>query len=240
MLESREPSYYQIKRALLSRIESGEWTPGARLPTEQELQDQFGVSRGTVRRALDELVFEGRIRRRSGKGTFVRELPARVQTQRILSFTDQVRQLGLRPSTQVLSADTIPACESDETVRHTFALGPDDPVIRIRRLRLGDEQPLSLQTVYLLPALCPGILDRDLTQLTPLYASYGRPIHHADEVIRVITCDGDEARLLGIQPGAPVVSCLRVSYLEDGRPFEVLYSLDRADRFELRHRLLAG
>ena len=240
MLESREPSYYQIKRALLSRIESGEWTPGTQLPTEQELQDRFGVSRGTVRRALDELVFEGRIRRRSGKGTFVREPPAPIQTPRIVPYSEQVRQLGLRPSTQVLSAEIIPASQTEDTVRHTFNLGSDDPVIHIRRLRLGDDQPLSLQTVYLLPELCPGILERDLTHLMPLYVSYGQAIHHADEVIRVITCDGSEARLLGLQSGAPVVSRLRVSYLADGRPFEVLYALDRTDRFELRHRLYAG
>lgn len=240
MLESREPSYYQIKRALLRRIESGEWTPGTRMPTEQELQEQFGVSRGTVRRALDELVFEGRIRRRSGKGTFVRELPAPVQTQRIMPFSEQVRQLGLRPSTQVLSAEMIPANQVEDTVRRSFGLGPEDAVIRIRRLHLGDGQPLSLQTVYLLPELCPGILEQDLSRLSPLYAGYGRTIHHADELIRVTACDGEEARLLNGQPGMPVVSRLRLSYLADGRPFEVLYALDRADRFELRHRLYAG
>ena len=239
-MESREPLYYQIKRALVTRMESGQWGLGAQLPTEQQLQDEFGASRGTVRRALDELVFEGRIYRRSGKGTFVTGLPPRVQTEQVLSFSEQVRQRGLAPTTQVVSADEVPASEVAEPVRQTFGLHMDDPVIRIRRLRLGDRQPLSLQTVYLLPALCPGILEQDLSQLMPLYAGYDWRISYGEETMRVTWVSDEEAQLLRVEPGDPVVVRFRVSYLEDGRPFEVLYSLDRVDTFEYRHRVKAG
>lgn len=238
-MESREPVYYQIRRALLARIEGGEYTPGAQLPTEQELQEQFGVSRGTVRRALDELVFEGRIRRRSGKGTFVRELPPRVQTEEVLSFTEQVRRRGLLPSTQLIAAAQIAAAEAEEVVRGAFGLEAHDPVLRIRRLRLGDDRPLSLQTVYLLPALCPGILERNLAQLMPLYEACGISIRAAEEVIRVVEVEGEEADLLRLGPGEPVVFRQRVSFAADGRPVEVLLSLDRIETFELRHRLAA-
>lgn len=240
MLESREPLYYRIKRQLLRRIDSGEWGPGTQLPTEQELQREHGASRGTVRRALNELVFEGRIYRRSGKGTFVTELPPRVQTQRILSFTEQVRLRGLVPTTRMVSAEEVAAAEVEERVRQAFGLDMADRVMRIQRLRLGDERPLSLQTVYLLPALCPGILEEDLGQLMPLYETYGKRISHGEEVIRVTWINGEEAELLQVEPGDPAVVRFRVSYLEDGQPFEVLYSLDRADTFEYRHRVVAG
>jgi GntR family transcriptional regulator len=239
-LESREPLYYQIKRVLLGRMERGEWEVGAQLPTEQELQEEFGVSRGTVRKALDELVFEGRIYRRSGKGTFVTELPPRVQTQQILSFTEQVRRRNLVPSTQVLSAEEIAASEAGDWVRQAFELGMADPVIRIQRLRLGNDQPLSLQTVYLLPSLCPGILEHDLVQLMPLYEKYGKRIYYGNETIRVTWPSEEAAKQLQIEPGDAAVVRFRVSYLEDDQPFEVLHSLDRAETFEYRHRVMAG
>jgi GntR family transcriptional regulator len=237
---NREPTYYQIRKALLGRIESGEWGPGTQLPTELQLQQEFGVSRGTVRRALDELAFAGRISRHSGRGTFVKDLPPRIQTEQVLSFTEQVRRHGWLPSTRKLSAETLPASEVPDVVRQAFGLGPDASVVRIRRLRLGDGRPLSIQTVYLLPDLCPGVLDRNLGQLMPLYESFGWRIHHADEVIRVITVQGEEARLLGLNPGDPAVYRFRISFLEDETPFEVLESLDCHDTFEHRHRLVAS
>jgi GntR family transcriptional regulator len=238
--QNREPTYYQIRKALLSRIDSGEWGPGTQLPTEQDLQQEFGVSRGTVRRALDELAFSGRISRRSGMGTFVRDLPPRIQTEQVLSFSEQVRRHGWLPSTRLLAAEECPPSEVPDEVRQAFGLALDAPLLRIRRLRLGDGRPLSLQTVYLMPEMCPGILKRNLGQLIPLYGSYGWRIHHADELIRVVGMEGDQAVSLGVGHGAPAIYRFRVSYLEDGRPFEVLESLDRTDTFEHRHRLVAS
>jgi len=238
MMESREPLYFQIKRELLARIDSGEWGPGAQLPTEPELEEEFGASRGTVRRALSELSFEGRIHRRSGKGTFVAKLPPRTQSQEIVSFTEQVRQRGHTPSTQVLEAEQLPASEVDSQVRQAFALSMDDQVIRIQRLRLGNGHPLSLQTVYLQPDSCPGILENDLGQLMPLYEACGKRITYADETFRIEYVNSEEAALLDVTSGDAVVMRFRVSYLADGQPFEVLHSQDRADTFEFRHRLV--
>lgn len=240
MEPSKEPTYYQIRKELVSRIESGEWVAGAQLPTEQELQQQFGVSRGTVRRALDELAFSGRIVRRSGKGTFVRDLAPRIQTEQVLSFTEQVRRHGMLPSTRLLAAGEVAASEVPSEVRRAFAVAPEAALVYIRRLRLGNNRPLSLQTVYLVPESCPGILGRNLHQLMPLYESFGRRIHHADELIRIAGVEREEAELLGLDPGALVVYRFRVSYLQDDQPFEVLESLDCTDTFERRHRLVAS
>lgn len=234
-MESREPRYFQIKRALLARLDSGSLKPGDQLPTEQDLQDEFGVSRGTVRRALDELAFEGRIERHPGKGTFVPGHPPRVQTHQVRSYTEQVKDRYQVPSTHVVSAEEVPAARVEEAVRTTFGLALDNPVIRIQRLRLGDGHPLSLQTVYLPPAQVPGILGRDLNHLMPLYESYGKRIDCGEERIRVSYAGAEEAQLLGIEPHEPVIDRFRVSFLKDGQPFEVLYSWDRVDTFELWH-----
>jgi GntR family transcriptional regulator len=234
-LESREPRYFQIKRDLLARLDSGRLKPGDQLPTEQELQDEFEVSRGTVRRALDELAFEGRIERQPGRGTFVPGHPPRVQTHKVRSFTEQVKDRKQVPSTQIVSAEEVPAARAEAAVRTTFALALDDPVIRIQRLRLGGGHPLSLQTVYLLPAQVPGILGRALHQLMPLYESYGKQISYGEERIRVRYIDAEEAQLLDIEPGEPIIERFRVSFLKNGQPFEVLYSWDRVDTFELWH-----
>ena len=125
-------------------------------------------------------------------------------------------------------------------MRQAFALNMDDEVIRIQRLRLGNGHPLSLQTVYLRPDSCPGILEKDLVQLMPLYEAFGKRINYADETFRIEYVNSKEAALLGVASGDAVVMRFRVSYLEDDQPFEVLQSQDRADTFEFRHRLVPG
>jgi len=242
MVDGRELLYVQIQRDLRTKIESGQWAIGAKIPPEPELQKTYNASRGTVRRALDELARQGYVVKKPGKGTFVRSTSPILQKKlgELASFTEQLTTRGLTPTTRLLLAERIRAAEAEGRLREAFGLTSEAEVVHIRRLRLGDGVPLAIQSVYLLPASCPGILEEDLSRLFWLYETrYGVRISVADEIIRVSRASEDEAALLEIAPGDPVVIRDRISLTQDGEPFEVLHSVDRGDRFQYRYQIVA-
>jgi len=240
MIDGRELLYVQIQRDLRTKIETGQWSIGAKIPPEPELQRTYNASRGTVRRAVDELARQGYVVKKPGKGTFVRSTSPILQKSELASFTQQLTARGLTPTTRLLSAGRIRAAEAKGRVREAFGLTSEAEVIHIRRLRLGDGMPLAIQSVYLLPDLCPGILEEDLSHLFRLYENrYRVQVNVADEVIRVGRAAEDEAALLEIALGDPVVIRDRVSSAQDGEPFEVLHSVDRSDRFQYRYQIVA-
>ena len=171
MIDGRELLYVQIQRDLRTKIETGRWPIGAKIPPEPELQKTYNASRGTVRRAMDELVRQGYVVKEPGRGTFVRSTSPILQKKlgELASFTRQLSAQGLTPTTRLLSAGRIRAAEAEGRVREAFSFTGEAEVIHIRRLRLGDGVPFAIQSVYLLPALCPGILEEDLSHLFRLY-----------------------------------------------------------------------
>ena len=240
MIDGRELLYVQIQRDLRTKIETGQWAIRAKIPPEPELQRTYNASRGTVRRAVDELARQGYVVKKPGKGTFVRSTSPILQKSELASFTQQLTARGFTPTTRLLSAERIRAAEAKGRVREGFGLTSEAEVIHIGRLRLGDGVPLAIQSVYLLPALCPGILEEDLSHLFRLYETrYRVHVNVADEMIRVGRAAEDEAALLEIAPGDPVIIRDRVSLTQDGEPFEVLHSVDRSDRFQYRYQIVA-
>jgi len=233
--------YLRIMEELRAQITKGRWKVGEAIPPEPELERLYEASRGTVRRAVDELARQGYVVKKPGKGTFVRSTSPILQKRlgELVSFTQQLTARGLAPTTRLLSAGRIRAAEAEGRAREGFGLTSEAEVIHIRRLRLGDGVPLAIQSVYLLPALCPGILKEDLSHLFQLYETrYGVRINVADEIIRVGRAAENEAALLEIAPGDPVVIRDRISLAQDGEPFEVLYSMDRGDRFQYRYQIV--
>ena len=235
--------YLRIMEDLRAQITQGRWKVGEAIPPEPELERLYEASRGTVRRAVDELARQGYVVKKPGKGTFVLSTSPILQKRlgELASFTQQLSARGLTPTTRLLSAERIRAAEAEGRVREGFGLTSEAEIIRIRRLRLGDGVPFAIQSVYLLPASCPGILEEDLSQLFRLYETrYGVRISVADEIIRVGRAAEDEAALLEIAPGDPVVIRDRISLTQDdGEPFEVLHSVDRGDRFQYRYQIVA-
>jgi GntR family transcriptional regulator len=234
--------YLRIMEDLRAQITQGRWNVGEAIPPEPELERLYEASRGTVRRAVDELARQGYVVKKPGKGTFVLSTSPILQKRlgELASFTQQLSARGLTPATRLLSAERIRAAEAEGRVREGFGLTGEAEAIRIRRLRLGDGVPFAIQSVYLLPASCPGILEEDLSQLFRLYETrYGVRISTADEIIRVGRATEDEAALLEIAPGDPVVIRDRISLTQDKEPFEVLHSVDRGDRFQYRYQIVA-
>jgi GntR family transcriptional regulator len=242
MMESREPLYFRIKSDLVRKIRGGEYPVGEEIPTEPELQKEYTASRGTVRRALLELQLEGYLIRRSGKKTIVASTNGRLPVQQsgLSSFSEQVRSVGSNPSTQVLETRLMQAQEAGESVRFGFAVDPTQRLVRVKRLRLRDAVPVAIQSTYLLPERCPGILNgKDLTQLGRLYREeYNVTLTSAEESLSLSSATPDEAELLDIDPGESVVVRDRVSYDETNRPFEVLHSVELPQSFDYRYRIV--
>ncbi|MDZ7392517.1 MAG: GntR family transcriptional regulator [candidate division KSB1 bacterium] len=238
--DSREPLYFRIKKELLLGIQRGAFKDG-RLPTEEELQKMWGASRGTVRRALLELEMEGYVVRRPRKGTFAVDRAQRVRKDlgEVVSFSQQVRAAGFTPGSRLLTKELIKAYEAEGRVCEAFGISPEDEVVWIKRLRLADAHPLAVQSVFLLPSRCAGIFAEDLSELMRLYRQrYGVRLTIADEILRVCTPSASDAWLLQISPTTPVVVREQVSFDEEGKPFEVLRSVEIAERFEYRYRVV--
>lgn len=234
---SAVPLYQQLYELLRKKITQGEWRPGDMLPTENELVEQFGLSRNVVRQALDELVREGLIYRQRGRGTFVAHPTVEQALVRVISFTEDMRQRGFTPGTEVLSAQVLPA--SPEMAAH-LGLQAGAELVRIERLRLADGEPMSIEVSHLIHALCPGILAYDFAHQPLreiLERVYDLRIESARQTIRAIAATPYLAERLGLETGAPLLFIERVSYTAGQVPIEFLQIYHRGDRYVLYNEL---
>jgi GntR family transcriptional regulator len=224
------PLYHQLWEIFTERIASGEWAPGDLIPNELELCQQYGVSRGPVRQALDRMVHEGLLSRKQGKGT--RVLPHKIENHLsgFYSFTNLIEQKGLHHSARMLYFDTLPA--SGSTARQ-LGLTLGARVYQIRRLRLADDEPLILETVLLPEVRCPGLTRDDLAS-APLYtlmtSRYGIPLLRATQSFEPAVADEYEAEILAIEAGAPVLLLHNVTYTDLDQPVVLSKAIMRGDR----------
>lgn len=232
--ESPLPLYYQVKSALIDYIAKNSLQPGSPMPTEKELQERFGVSRTTIRQAMQLLVNDGTLVRRRGKGTFVAK--ARLDAApRLMSLTEEMREKGFSLTSQVVAKKII---VPPDYVATRLGLGANEQVLYLRRVRFLEGEPAFLFTSYLPCSL--GIrLDDDFSgSLYELLESkYGITIHVSDITIEAGPADPVEAQYLGIKIGTPVLRDVRVSYSQDGVPVEYLEGSFRHDRYRHNVRL---
>jgi GntR family transcriptional regulator len=224
------PAWAQIEARLLDRIRSGELGPGARLPPERDLARTLGVSRMTVRQALAGLAGRGLLDRGVGRGTFVAPAGKVVHDlRRIAGFTEVVERHGLAPGARVLEARERRA---PPAVAAALELAAGARVLRIRRLRSADGQPLALEDSWLPAERLPGLLACRLTG--SLYAllrdAYGLGPVEAVERLEPVAAGAQEARQLGIEPGAPLMLVERVARAEGGVAVEYARDRHRGDR----------
>ncbi len=229
--DSPVPYYYQLEEFLKEGIENGAWKPGQKIPSEAELCEIFDVSRTVVRQALSELVHEGVLYRRKGKGTFVAELKIRESlVQHLTGFYEDMVALGLKPSTKVLEQKVIPA---PLKIADALGLEEGEPVVMIDRLRFVDGEPIVLVVTYLPEKLCPGLAKEDLSTQS-LYAilekKYGLELVYGRRTLEAVMATEEEAKLLETEEGDPIVLLRSISYLKDGRPIEYFKALHRGDR----------
>lgn len=229
--DSPVPYYYQLEEFLKEQIENGAWKPGQKIPSEAELCETFDVSRTVVRQALNELVHEGVLYRRRGKGTFVAEPKIRESlVQHLTGFYEDMVALGLNPSTKVLAQKVVSA---PPKIADALGLEEGEPVVMIDRLRFVDGEPIVLVITYVPEKLCPELINEDLSTQS-LYAileqKYGLELVYGHRTLEAVAASEEEAKLLEIEEGDPIVLLRSISYLKDGRPVEYFKAKHRGDR----------
>lgn len=236
--QSPVPLYHQLRELLLEKIESGEWNPGARLPTEDELCEMYQISKTTVRQGLSTLAMEGILIRKQGRGTFVAESRIEQGPVQLTSFSEEMLQRGLRPASKILELKEIPV---PSKIAEELELSKGEFVFMIKRLRLADDEPMGIQTAYLPAASSPGLFDEDLSGslYQILEEKYGIIIAFALETHYATLLDEHEAELLGIPPGESAgLVAERRTFRQDGRPIEFVSSVMRGDRYRISVRLV--
>jgi GntR family transcriptional regulator len=236
---SSSPLYQQLYLLLRNKILGGDWHANEMLPSEAELTDQYGVSRATVRQALDELANDGLIFRKQGRGTFVSPPTVEQGLVRIVSFTEDMQRRGLTPGTKLISAGNVPATEE---LAHQLQIEVGEPLARIKRLRLADNEPMSVEVSFLVQRYCPGILDQDYTTHSlrlMLEERYSIHISSARQSIQAISASKKLAEHLAVEKGAALLYIERLSLSEFDVPVEHLWLYHRGDRYTL-HTDLRG
>ena len=225
-----KPAWVQIEEQLADRIESGDLAPGERLPAERELALVLSVSRMTVRQALASLAARGLVERGVGRGTFVRKTPRIVHDlTRVAGFTAEAERQGLEAGARILAAGEHPA---PDHVAKGLRIDVGAPVVRLERLRLGGDEPITLEDSWVPAGRFPGLLEHDLEG--SLYAvmreRYELAPVSATERLEAVAARAHEAVLLDVPEGSPLMLVVRVAYARDGTAIEFARDRHRGDR----------
>lgn len=219
------PVYTRIRADLAEQLASGKYKPGERLPSETALADQYGVTRMTVRQAVDGLVDDGLVVRRQGAGTFVSETGwSGRPLNRLSSFSEDLGRAGLEVDSVVLSQAAV---DAPDDVRQALGLEPASQTVELERLRSVNDRPVSIAIVWLPLRLVPALVREPMAGRS-LYAvlesKYGiRPVR-AQQRITAVGADDRLARMLDVEQGSPLVAVQRLTYAEDNQPLELARS----------------
>lgn len=230
---SSKPLYLQIYEELCDFLASSDLKPGDRFPNELELVEKYNVARITVRRAIAEMVQEGRLTRQAGKGTFVAAPKIERQLVNVSSFSKRMEALGLQASAQVLATKVMAA-----TPRLSRELGVEieSPVLSLVRLRFSDRTPVALENSYVSLLTCPNLDKVDFNN-SSLYEvldeCYGLYPVRSEKTLELTTANAWEAKQLNISLGSPLF-LLRAQVLGEHIPIEYVKTLLRGDRFRFR------
>jgi GntR family transcriptional regulator len=235
------PLYQQIKALILQSLEAGEWKPGEAIPSEMDLAARYRVSQGTVRKAIDELAAENLVMRRQGKGTFVAtHAEHHVQYRFLRLVPDSGDPDGEGPAHRtVLECKRVRASAD---VARALALRTGDTVMQVRRVLAFREVPTILEDVWLPGTAFKGLTaDKLETYQGATYAmfevEFGVRMVRAEEKIRAVAADGQQAELLKVSPGTPLLSVERIAFTYNDVPMELRRGLYRTDTHHYRNEL---
>jgi len=225
------PLYHQLEAVLKAEIESGRWRPGEQIPTESQLGENFGVSKITVRQALQGLVDLGYIRREHGRGTFVSKRKFDEGPRELTSLSEEMKGHNLQATSRILAQMT---AEADKQVAEALGIPVQSPVVVLQRLRFANGEPLTVQTAHIPASLVPGLeIDEIASLYDVLQARYHLYAARARETYVAATADESVTKLLGIRKGDAVFRVERVTFLPNEKPFEFVQSTIRGDRYSI-------
>ena len=212
MIEAKLPKYYLVKQALAKKIDNDEFIAEDPIPSERELMHRFGVSRITIRKAIDELVQEGYLYKIQGKGTYVKTDEGSNNLFSILSSTEDVLRLGMLPRKKMVVSETVLT-----TVKKAKALevSPSDPLYMIGRIMYADQEPLNYTVTFLPERLFPHLLQYELEEASLyqiLQSEYGVRITKARRTMEAILAKNEIAKYLELEEDSPIILFRCITY----------------------------
>jgi GntR family transcriptional regulator len=229
---SKLPLYDQIERNLRDLIVNGRLQPGEMMPSEWDLSELYKVSRLTVRRALEELVRQNWLERKHGVGTFVRQPVIASIADSKLSFTEQMRAIGRKPSSRMVEQRVIPATTK---IARALRIQEGASLFEMIRVRLADDIPILLETSCLSQERFPSLATRSWSNES-LYKilsdEYAVSITGMDHTLKPVLLTETEARYLQAKAGTPALLSEITAFTRDGQPVEYSWSYSNGDKSE--------
>ncbi|MHA3066553.1 GntR family transcriptional regulator [Lacticaseibacillus saniviri] len=225
------PVYIQIHNQIKQDIEAGKWKIGDRIPSERDLAVTFGVSRMTLRQAVQTLVDEGVLERRIGAGTYVASQKVQEKVSGVTSFTDLMLTQGKQPSSKTISYHVAkPSLSEIEKLK----LPEDAQVLRMERIRYADDVPISFEVATVPYSLISSFSKSEVTR------SFYHTLEHkgqyilggAQQTVSAMLASERIAEYLDIKRNEPILRLRQVSFLQDGQPFEYVRTQYVGTRFE--------
>lgn len=230
-----QPLYRQIRDEIIASLQAGKYVVDSALPSEQRLAQEYGVSQGTVRKAIDDLVAQNILYRHQGRGTFIRR---HTESQSLFRFFNLVRPDGSRPLPSRTNLDLSVEVATHE-VAQQLNLAAQTPVICLTRIRVIDDQPAIFETIYLEHRRFHEFEEIELPNtLYQLYADhYGINVVRAEERVSIKALDRNQANYLKTSNNKAALQIQRVAFGIDGRPVEYRISLCRSDLLQYQSSL---
>ncbi len=227
---ARAPQYRRIEQALRERIAA--LRPGDRLASDAELTVEFGVSRMTARNAMQQLAEDGLIERQPGRGSFVAAPSAHRRANRLMTFTQEMLRRGLTPSSRLLERSIRPSTAAEAA---GLGIPPRQPIVHLRRIRFADDQPIAVESAVLLGACAPAVMTANLAHgsLHEALVEGGFALRRGTATISAAAATAEDARLLSVRVGDPLLVERRVIADVHGRSIEATESRYPASRYGL-------
>ncbi|OCL27207.1 GntR family transcriptional regulator [Orenia metallireducens] len=229
------PLYYQLKEILQEMIENNILEAGDPIPTERELSEMHSISRMTVRKAIMDLVNEGLVYREQGRGTFVADTESKLKYQlsKLKGFTQIMKEKGLKTKTKILYFELK---EATKKVRNHLKMPNDkNKVIEVNRLRIVEEEPFAIETVWIPYDLCPN-MSQEMLENNSFYSilenEYGYNLDYAKQTIEPRILTEYESDLLTVEESALALLFRRTTYLKNGRVIEYTKAVYRSDKYK--------
>ncbi len=229
---SYKPIYLQICDLIREKINSGKLSPGSRVWSENDIVEQFQVSRNTAQKAIEILVNEGIVSRVQGKGSFVAQPKVEYGLQHLVSFTEETLGKGLNPSSRIICFDRE---HPDHHHAKNLNISEDDWVYKLERLRLANEQPIAHQISIIPEELCPGLKRYDFSKQS-LYEVFEKDFNFILSwqkiIVNPIIANDSVAEMFDIPPQTPLLHTDSVLYLAGGTPIESNKNIYLSERYQ--------
>lgn len=232
------PLYAQVENVIIDRISDGSLPPGTRLPSEDDLVQEYAVSRTTIRAAIQSLIQRGLVEIRRGKGTFVTHPKITQELTELTGFVEDMQALGRHAKAKVLDQQVVAA---NQVVARQLAIPQGTLVVRIQRVRLADAIPLSFDETYLPKQLGDKVMADNL-ETEPIFSlleqKYRTPLVEAEYRLEAVSADAAVATALCIEAGSPIFLIERTSYSIGHRPVDYEKLHYRGDQIRFVTRLM--